>query len=481
MKSFSSFFYIEHHFFLMCCWVIFFINSKIINANIDDDVYNPTYIPGPSTTMHVTDIRKTTFTINGFTAPPATSTTPYAFTTNIFSPEPSFQYINFSRYGDSYALGALVDQNFHHKDVNLELKLQNLYSFQLKEAFKCQLGILNEDINYLPNTYISYFIQETAPSISGALSNAKLMMQRNVFFNIGPSYTYQCMAVSGFYSPPSISFITPTSSSFQFDSEADGQYLQSFYSTLPSSFQEANAMVNIFSVFKWNYVAVVAEYNLEGISARLNIVNQMILRGLVPICVSYVSSDSPQLSRAFASCVLNSQARVVVIWADIALAGHVVHSFFLNSTSSDTEKKLTFIASHQWANMNPADIKIFKGSNRFPISFIYGTLGIVPHLGDYYQYDSCISNITSSYDDSTFFKNIWEDNFQCKIPSLKNQELPKCPLEIKDRLFSCLCDNNESFIDVPKSVFFLEIFFSNTPFSHILIICKMLFQSLITD
>lgn len=450
----------------------------LFNVDIVDGapIRYATFTLGPSTTMHVTDIRDTTFTIVGFTTPPATSTTPYAYTTNLVEPRPAFQYINFSRHGDSYALGALVSAPVNHGNASSNNYLQSLYSFQLKEAFKCQLGIFNSELEYLPDTYVSFFIQNLAISVGSAVSNSLLMMQRNVFFNIGPSESHQCIAAAGLFGNPSIPFITPQSPAFQIDS-GDSTY-RSFYSTVPSFQQEARAMVNLFSVFEWNYVAIIAEYTLEGIGARRALIEQILLRGIVPICVSYVSTDSPTLAQAFANCVSQSKARIVVIWASISLASEVVNFIFINSTLSSTDNKYTFIASHQWAAMNRVETALFKGSYPFPLSFIYGTLGVHSFTGNTLQYDACVANINSTFEDSDEFRSMWEESFNCLLPPVP-ADIPICPGEINNRVYTCQCDGTENFDTLPRSVFLF--FFVLIFHSLILITCKMLSKLLILD
>jgi hypothetical protein len=117
-----------------------------------------------------------------------------------------------------------------------------------------------------------------------------------------------------------------------------------------------------------------------------------------------------------------------------------------------TNSRLTFLASDTWANI--LDFRLFS-RNRFPASFIEGTLGFTPNIGNREPFEQCVSQLTPDSTDIPNFRAFWELAFLCR---LDREDLLPCPENIRERDFAvinCRCTGGENLREIQADVQFL--------------------------
>jgi hypothetical protein len=118
-----------------------------------------------------------------------------------------------------------------------------------------------------------------------------------------------------------------------------------------------------------------------------------------------------------------------------------------------TNTRLTFIASDRWAILKEPETfnhTIARTGSTFPLSFVEGTIGIIPQIGQLGQFRACMSQVDPSTSTYPEFQDIWEDEFRCRFNA--TDTIPPCPDDIDERTEECRCTGNEDFSTLPIDV-----------------------------
>ena len=236
-------------------------------------------------------------------------------------------------------------------DCNRDSDLEDL---DILEAMLFAVDQINSDVNLLPNLTIGYDVRDSC-NISGfAVFEANDFVENYIFPEdnstplflgiVGPAYTTVSNLVAlyiGIYHIPVISYASPDAALSNKD------LYEYFLRTIPSDNLQVNAMVDLVSYFRWEYVSMIFNDNGYGVSAS-NAFNTVAAQH--NICLDAKIDIPPEFNqtvvKAAIRTLLNSTASVVVVFAD---EGTVLALFEeLNKTNST--QKFVWIASDKWAN-----------------------------------------------------------------------------------------------------------------------------------
>lgn len=131
-------------------------------------------------------------------------------------------------------------------------------------------------------------------------------------------------------------------------------------------------------------------------------------------------------------------------------AANTLSFLYRNATNTG----LTFIASDRWAVITDPQAfnttVIARTGSSFPLSYLEGTMGFIPQIGQLGQYQACASVVNPENTDYPEFLDVWEDSFKCQYNA--SDTIPPCPPAIEDRTFDCRCRGDESFASLPIDV-----------------------------
>lgn len=340
-------------------------------------VFNGTTIYGLNTTIvNLETETNGTVTISDFGAP-----------TSVFTPLPRAAYyifadVSYDSYeyfanASSYEMGALFPLTLND--------IPYLPGVQYVEAFKCQLGILNSNMDLLPNSYVAYTIRNSDHKIPLATGEAFEFERQYYFMVVGPPYNDQVSSISYLYSPQNISFVSYSASAVDI---GNSTRCPSFFRTIPPDNFQARAMAETMRLLGWTYVAALFTNDAYGLSGFEAFNTQAGRNGIKITCTTTFNPGTTDELQNFSSCVADSDASVVLLWSTIS-SEHMIGTNYFSIVDQDnaanvlaflynnaTNSRLTFIASDRWAFIK--DPSTFNDTTSrtgysFPLDFINGT------------------------------------------------------------------------------------------------------------
>lgn len=281
---------------------------KEIEANPDifNDVLLANVVSTLETARRVTiaplQTENSTITVRSFTIPEPVAT-PVPEAKNIILPEPAFNEILVERNVSSYVMGALMPLTTRGAN--------SLVGAQWTLSFLCQLSLLNNDFSLLPNTFITYRIQNSDNFATNATRQALVLQQNDVFMIIGPNTDDSGLPVNYLFGPSMVPLI---SGNIATTSLSNSTRFPSFFRTIPSDYAVALAMVQTFLLFNWNWIGTIYVNNAAGTSGRqaLSIATEQY--EIVVKCSIFFNRDSVSAIWEFANCIEVNKIGVVVIW-----------------------------------------------------------------------------------------------------------------------------------------------------------------------
>lgn len=308
-------------------------------------------------------------------------------------------------------------------------------------AFECAI----RDANELSGSAFTLFynIQDDGNSVPFSVRSAVRLLNDGLFVIIGPSTSDEVISASSVYGTQSIPNISPAATA---DSLSDVTRYPSFFRLVPADSAQARAIVNAMVYFNWSLITPIYTNDQYGQSGSLAISTEA-NRNLVSFtCGRVIRVGETNGIENTSNCLSTSDSNVVLLYMPASDASNVLAALYPVATNS----RLTFIASDTWANI--LDFRLFS-RDRFPASFIEGTLGFAPMIGDQQPYIDCVSKLTPNNTDIPNFGAYWELIFRCRL----NQEnLSACAENIEDRdlaAINCRCTGSENLgniqIDVP--------------------------------
>jgi hypothetical protein len=235
----------------------------------------------------------------------------------------------------SFNLGALIPLTLDGNVVITDGVL-------LAESFKCSIAFINNNKGIIPNTYLTYTIQDTTLDINVAINQAILLERQNTFAVIGPQPDNQVIPAINLYQPFNIPLM----------SYAGGDSLLSNSTTYPTYFRtwpndgaQARAMAETFRLLGWTFISALFTNDQYGVSGK-NAFQQAASRQRIRMtCLNVITPNATQGLQNFAQCLQTSDANVVLLWMgpqDAANSISVLYNITQNS-------RLTFAASDRWA------------------------------------------------------------------------------------------------------------------------------------
>lgn len=245
----------------------------------------------------------------------------------------------------------------------------NLYGVQFAEFFKCAINLANSNSRILPNTLLTYFVQDIGAAPAESISQSLLLARRGVPAIVGPAYDEQVLAVNSIVAGEIIPFNSYGASAVQL---SNGTTYPSFFRTITDDIFQARAMAETCRLFGWDFVAALFTTDFYGQSGRTSFLNQAGRNRIKVTCVNQIDPGSTRGLQTFASCISQSEASVVLLWMGPEDAANALSFLYINSTIND---RLTFLASDQWALIK--DPQAFNDTRprtglSFPLSFIEG-------------------------------------------------------------------------------------------------------------
>lgn len=157
---------------------------------------------------------------------------------------------------------------------------------------------------------------------------------------------------------------------------------------------------------------------------------------------------TPQQGETFTSnvnstavCIAGSFATVVVLWMDPLNAANLIG--YLYNKAGAPQKTFIFVDSAWKFTIDPAS---FAEVGNFPISYLKGSIGVVPAYGDVEPFRQHFYTLNPSNSPYEQFIQFWQRTFSCYYGT-DNPTLPICSDDISARTtnpISCKCTGRES-------------------------------------
>ena len=284
--------------------------------------------------------------------------------TNTVSSNLTREYYALPNNNPSFNIGALIPLS-----VNDEASRDGVL---LAEAFKCSIDLINNSRSMIPNTSLTYSIQDTnGPDINVAMNQALLLERRGTFAIVGPQFDSQVLPITNLFNTISIPLISYGAGSTFFSNSTN---FPTFFRTWPGDDQQARAMAETFRLLGWTFISSLFTNDQFGQSGRTALQSATSRQRIRMTCVNSVSPNSTQGLANYAECVSKSDANVVVLWMDAQSASNAI-SVLYNTTSN---RRITFVAASEWALSTNITEFINQGERvtglRYPASYLQGKL-----------------------------------------------------------------------------------------------------------
>lgn len=212
----------------------------------------------------------------------------------------------------------------------------------LAESLKCSLNQINNNRGLIPNTSLTYSVQDTGTDINVAMNQALLLERRGTFAIVGPQFDNQVLPVTNLYNTINIPLISYGAGS-TFLSNAT-VYPTLFRSWPPDSAQ-ARAMAESFRLLGWTFISALFTNDQYGQSGRSALLQATARQRIRITCLNNIAPNSTQGLVNFSDCLSTSDANVVVLWMDAQSASNAI-SVLYNNTANH---RITFVAANEWA------------------------------------------------------------------------------------------------------------------------------------
>ena len=276
---------------------------------------------------------------------------------------------------------------------------------ELLEAMLFAIDRINNDMSLLPNLTIGYDVRDTYNSTLYGLEEATRIIRQTgpVLGIVGPATTSVTLSVAAGLEQIQIPLIGYGSSSATLSNKHLYEY---FLRTIPSTNLQVNAMVDLVSYFRWEYVSVIFiddEYGAPGSDAFIDQAMQKsicvhVKIGIPPLKISGINYNEFNISiKEAARTLINSRATVVVVFTDEP----TVVALFEELTKLNNVHKFLWVASDRWASSNLVRVSFPEIARR--------TFGFLPRHTEYVkEFDNYFSQLNN-------FTNIRDPFFQERI------------------------------------------------------------------
>lgn len=225
---------------------------------------------------------------------------------NVIVSEPEMpSEIAFNSNITSFTLGGLFAQTQQDGRFSYE-------GIQQVEAMKFAIDKFNGQRETLPNITLRWAIENTRSSDSFVFGTALYLRERNVLAVVGPSLSTTVPGVESLFLPVGGTVMSPSATSVFLTGNAT---LPTFLRTIPDDNVIARAIAATCALFDWNLVATLYSTDAFGLSGQVALTNALSRARLRTTCVNTISVNSLSGAEAFARCLSNSFATVVILWS----------------------------------------------------------------------------------------------------------------------------------------------------------------------
>lgn len=375
-------------------------------------------------------------------------------------------------------------------DITIPDKWSDVYGpgVQSLEAARYSIQQINSDHTILPNHTLTYSIVDSQYSNNLAINPVLYHLALNdTILVVGPATSSQSYVVG-----TAIDDYNATMMSF----DATATYLtnmfpKSLIRMVPDDSKMIQSMISIIKAMNWNLIVPIFSADTYGFFGRSVFIPAARAANIYTTCDKWVIENiqdpdnvpniTVNAAHSIAKCLVAAPvASVVLLFMDTATAVYVLSVLY----SYPALKDLTFIATDAWYEFYDSPYEIQK-YNTIPLSYLEGTLVILPDSGNVTGFKNYFSNLNPYNNPYHQFIRYWESRFRCiyvndsvttvavvekagnesfKIKSLPissfmphaTTDLPLCPGDgqnVSDRPWppSCRCTGNESLSSVSFS------------------------------
>lgn len=226
----------------MLCPLLFFLFPPPIFSSISS-----------SSTLSTGTSTATNSTSEG--VPPLTIVS--ANTTNSITSNFTKEYFSIEVNATSFNIGALIPLSV--------MGVASLEGVFLAETLKCAIDLTNNNRGILPNTFITYSIQDTDTDIDIATNQGFLLERRSTFAVVGPQSDDIVLPVINLYNTVNIPSISYGAGSTFLN---NGTVYPTFFRTWPGDSFQARAMAETFRLLGWTFISALFTNDQYGQSGR---------------------------------------------------------------------------------------------------------------------------------------------------------------------------------------------------------------------
>ena len=295
------------------------------------------------------------------------------------------------------------------------------------DAFSYSIDLVNNDQNILPNITLGFDLRDSCLAASSTIEQCVdlvLLNNPETFFmcsQILNETTPPVSAIIGEYvssvSVPLATFLQPFHVpliSFSATSTilSNREQYGTFYRSIPSDDQQAQAMIDLVLHFGWTYVSTIHSndlYGEPGIDAFMNLASKNGICIDLDIGINVDFSNAQYINTVIQ--IYNSTANVIIFFSSLEQAKQLFDHLQEYTMQLETTKRRTFlwIASDAW--IESPEIQLFYGD------IISGMWGIIPTSGmesGFYKY---FSQLTVSTSLNPWFSEFYEFYYKCNNES----------------------------------------------------------------
>ena len=307
-----------------------------------------------------------------------------------------------------FVLGGLFP--VHSGTDCMNLRLQR--GLERLEAMLFAIDRINNDTSLLPNLTIGYDVRDTCSEETIGIDEALDMIVRSGSLTVNTDMSMECFRsgnrstrMSGVVGAAASSVTTPTATllglrlfqsplvSYASSSAAlsNKNLYEYFLRTIPPDSFQANAIIDLISHFKWEYVNVIFNdntYGEPGTDAFRNGAKKRDIcidydRGIVQEEISGPEDFSKAINETV-SGLLNSTANVVLAFIDEP----TIVALFKELRERNSTRQFVWIATDAWASSGVVRDDFIDMAN--------GTFGFQPHTEHVKEFEDYFSQLTPS-------------------------------------------------------------------------------------
>lgn len=322
----------------------------------------------------------------------------------------------------------------------------DINGIQQTVAFQCAVSSLNVNgtNDGEETTSFNYRIINDASSGPISLNAAVDLLEHGVSVVVGPGTSDTATNVGALYGSYDLTTISGSATAALL---ADQIIYRSFLRTIPSDAEQAAAIASTMVYFNWSLVTPIYTDDTYGLSGQRQFTLQAQNNRILLTCGRVLKKGQLNGIQDTIRCLSSSQSNVVMLWMAASDASNVIASFYQNPSL----ERLIFIATDAWSLVQ--DFDAFS-QGRFPLSYLTGTLGYAPKIGDQTAYRECFSGYNPGNTDIPNFDEYWQVSFRCLLGA-DESIYPLCPEELSKRNgtnINCRCTGTESTTELRPDV-----------------------------